>query len=145
LLSGVASDALVEPEGFEPSSSRCSLGFCVSNLPNPHGCNRRTHAAAPQSNRASEVCRRSRPAAQPRDHHHRKTCYPAHHRLDVQVPGGEGGGDAVAAVPHDELVAVADELDGRGLTALLEPLTVTLYRRRAEAARTSFAKTNLRE
>ena len=38
----------MEPEGFEPSSSRCSLGFCVSNLPNPHGCNRRTHAAAPR-------------------------------------------------------------------------------------------------
>ena len=40
----------MEPKGFEPSSSRCSWGFMREQPTEPHGCNRRTHAAAPRSN-----------------------------------------------------------------------------------------------
>src|SRR5919204_1052439 len=98
-----------------------------------------------ESNEQCEDCAagpRRTPAAQSCP---RRPCYPAHHRLDLQVPGGEGGGDAVAAVAHDEPVALSGEAHGRGLPALLEPLTVTLDRRRAEAARTALADANPHE
>jgi hypothetical protein len=65
------------------------------------------------------------------------------HRLDDGVPCGQSGSDAMAAVAHDVDVALTYETDRRGLAALLEPLSVPLDRRLADAAAATVTDPNL--
>jgi hypothetical protein len=69
--------------------------------------------------------------------------HPLQHRLDDGVPCGQSGGDAMSAVAHDVDLALTCEMDRRGLAALLEPLSVPLARRLADAPAATVTDPNL--
>src|SRR5262249_3411820 len=71
--------------------------------------------------------------------------HPFQRRLDHAVTGGERGGDTVPAVANDEAVTVAREAHRRRLAALLEQLSVSLHRRRVDAATAALTDANLIE
>jgi len=71
--------------------------------------------------------------------------YGAHLSFDHGVSCRQNGGHAVAAVTHDERVALACESHGRCLATLLEPLSIQLERRRAEAGHRAPADADLVE
>ena len=73
------------------------------------------------------------------------TAYGAHLRLDHGVSCRQSGCHAVAAVTHDERVSVARESNRRCLATLLEPLSVPLDRRRAEAGHRALADADVVE
>ena len=158
----------MEPEGFEPSSSRAlDAGFMPSRQPTEPAAGAiadlmlrprvsgdggsRTRSSSVQARRSA--VRASSPGAPRRATRssggaHRRSnhqCYPLHLGLDQCVARGEGSGDAVPAVPDEECISDADETHGRGNQSLLEPAAVALDLRRADGAATTLADPDLGE